>query len=188
MPTAVALCPMSGVTSTRSFLPRSSANRRPRRRDQPAPIQIAQGLPRTWDEIAVGHLVIAQATLEYGWWEVHRGRTHWRHADTALAGLSQGTKVHAASRCRRADAAASHRTDGRLRRRARAGESVGTALCVVAAAHLGRRRSELHSHRRNRSSAFGTNGLEAGDATCACAHPLTETTDVKANRTNSRAQ
>ena len=37
--------------------------------DQPAPIQIAQGLPRTWDEIAVGHLVIAQATLEYGWWE-----------------------------------------------------------------------------------------------------------------------
>jgi hypothetical protein len=37
--------------------------------DKPAPIQIAQGLPRTWDEIAIGHLVLAQATLEYGWWE-----------------------------------------------------------------------------------------------------------------------
>ena len=30
---------------------------------------IATGLPRTWDEIAPGHLVIAQETLEYGWWE-----------------------------------------------------------------------------------------------------------------------
>jgi hypothetical protein len=25
--------------------------------------------PRTWDEIAPGHLVIAQEALEYGWWE-----------------------------------------------------------------------------------------------------------------------
>ena len=30
---------------------------------------VATGLPRTWDEIAPGHLVIAQETLEYGWWE-----------------------------------------------------------------------------------------------------------------------
>jgi hypothetical protein len=30
---------------------------------------IATGLPRTWDEIAPGHLVVAQETLEYGWWE-----------------------------------------------------------------------------------------------------------------------
>src|SRR5271166_3273108 len=30
---------------------------------------IAQGLPRTWDEIAPGHLVVAHETLEYGWWE-----------------------------------------------------------------------------------------------------------------------
>jgi hypothetical protein len=29
----------------------------------------ARGLPRTWDEIAPGHLVIAQESLEYGWWE-----------------------------------------------------------------------------------------------------------------------
>jgi hypothetical protein len=29
----------------------------------------ARGLPRTWDEIAPGHLVIAQESLDYGWWE-----------------------------------------------------------------------------------------------------------------------
>lgn len=34
--------------------------------DQPP---VATGLPRTWDDIAPGHLVIAQETLEYGWWE-----------------------------------------------------------------------------------------------------------------------
>jgi hypothetical protein len=38
-----------------------------------APVQdampVASGLPRTWDEITAGHLVIAQETLELGWWE-----------------------------------------------------------------------------------------------------------------------
>jgi hypothetical protein len=29
----------------------------------------ARGLPRTWDEIAPGHLVIAQESLQNGWWE-----------------------------------------------------------------------------------------------------------------------
>jgi hypothetical protein len=29
----------------------------------------ARGLPRSWDDIAAGHLVIAQESLEYGWWE-----------------------------------------------------------------------------------------------------------------------
>ena len=29
----------------------------------------ARGLPRSWDEIGSGHLVIAQESLEYGWWE-----------------------------------------------------------------------------------------------------------------------
>jgi hypothetical protein len=29
----------------------------------------ARGLPRSWEEIAAGHLVIAQESLEYGWWE-----------------------------------------------------------------------------------------------------------------------
>jgi hypothetical protein len=29
----------------------------------------ARGLPRNWEEIAPGHLVIAQESLDYGWWE-----------------------------------------------------------------------------------------------------------------------
>src|SRR5271163_4371584 len=32
-------------------------------------LPVATGLPRTWDEIGPGHLVIAQEALEYGWWE-----------------------------------------------------------------------------------------------------------------------
>lgn len=36
--------------------------------DLPVP-EVASGLPKTWDEIAPGHLVVAQETLEYGWWE-----------------------------------------------------------------------------------------------------------------------
>jgi hypothetical protein len=32
-------------------------------------LPVATGLPRTWDEIAPGHLVIAQEALAYGWWE-----------------------------------------------------------------------------------------------------------------------
>jgi hypothetical protein len=32
-------------------------------------LPVAIGLPRTWDEIAPGHLVIAQESLDYGWWE-----------------------------------------------------------------------------------------------------------------------
>ncbi|MGB6541934.1 MAG: hypothetical protein WBF03_13805 [Xanthobacteraceae bacterium] len=37
-------------------------------KDQDEP-PVATGLPRTWEEIAPGHLVIAQETLEFGWWE-----------------------------------------------------------------------------------------------------------------------
>jgi len=33
------------------------------------PLPPARGLPRSWDEVAAGHLVIAQESLEYGWWE-----------------------------------------------------------------------------------------------------------------------
>jgi hypothetical protein len=29
----------------------------------------ARGLPRSWDEIGPGHLVIAQESQDYGWWE-----------------------------------------------------------------------------------------------------------------------
>ena len=32
-------------------------------------LPVALGLPRSWDEIAAGNLVIAQESLEYGWWE-----------------------------------------------------------------------------------------------------------------------
>jgi hypothetical protein len=30
---------------------------------------VARGLPRSWDEIGPGHLVIVQESLDYGWWE-----------------------------------------------------------------------------------------------------------------------
>ena len=29
----------------------------------------ARGLPQSWDEVGAGHLVIAQESLDYGWWE-----------------------------------------------------------------------------------------------------------------------
>ena len=32
-------------------------------------LPVPLGLPRSWDELAPGHLVIAQESLEYGWWE-----------------------------------------------------------------------------------------------------------------------
>jgi hypothetical protein len=37
--------------------------------DDKASTPVARGLPRSWDEIGPGHLVIAQESLEYGWWE-----------------------------------------------------------------------------------------------------------------------
>ena len=39
-------------------------------------LPVALGLPRSWGEIAPGHLVIAQEALDYGWWEaIVLGRT-----------------------------------------------------------------------------------------------------------------
>jgi hypothetical protein len=39
-------------------------------KDDEAPLpEVASGLPTRWDEIAPGHLVIAQEALEFGWWE-----------------------------------------------------------------------------------------------------------------------
>jgi hypothetical protein len=32
-------------------------------------LPVARGLPRSWDDIGPGHLVIAQESLDYGWWE-----------------------------------------------------------------------------------------------------------------------
>jgi hypothetical protein len=37
--------------------------------DKDGLLPAARGLPRSWDEIGAGHLVIAQESLEYGWWE-----------------------------------------------------------------------------------------------------------------------
>jgi hypothetical protein len=37
--------------------------------DDKASTPVARGLPRNWDEIAPGHLVIAQESLANGWWE-----------------------------------------------------------------------------------------------------------------------
>jgi hypothetical protein len=37
--------------------------------DQPGAAQAAPGLPSSWDDVAVGHLVIAQESLGDGWWE-----------------------------------------------------------------------------------------------------------------------
>jgi hypothetical protein len=38
--------------------------------DAPSPApSVAQGYPRDWDDISVGHLVIAQTNAEDGWWE-----------------------------------------------------------------------------------------------------------------------
>ena len=36
---------------------------------QPNPDPAPQDLPRTWDDVAPGHIVIAKETLELGWWE-----------------------------------------------------------------------------------------------------------------------
>jgi hypothetical protein len=37
--------------------------------DRSAAAQAAPGLPTTWDEVAVGHLVIAHEDAINGWWE-----------------------------------------------------------------------------------------------------------------------
>jgi hypothetical protein len=36
-------------------------------KDESTPI-VASGLPKSWDDIAPGHLVIVEETAEYGWW------------------------------------------------------------------------------------------------------------------------
>jgi hypothetical protein len=37
--------------------------------DQSGTAPAAPGLPTSWDDVAVGHLVIAQESLGDGWWE-----------------------------------------------------------------------------------------------------------------------
>ena len=38
-------------------------------KEEELPLPVASGLPKTWDEIAPGHLVVAQEALDNGWWE-----------------------------------------------------------------------------------------------------------------------
>jgi hypothetical protein len=38
-------------------------------RPRPSPEPGPNDLPRSWDDVAPGHLVIARETLEFGWWE-----------------------------------------------------------------------------------------------------------------------
>ena len=65
---ARASCRTSSRASTAklSWRSRSSLKRQSAKTDD---LPVATGLPKNWDEIAPGHLVIAQETLEYGWWE-----------------------------------------------------------------------------------------------------------------------
>jgi hypothetical protein len=56
----------------------------PAETDQSATDQPAPGLPATWDDIAVGHLVIAQEAKWDGWWEaIVLARR--RHVDLEMA-------------------------------------------------------------------------------------------------------
>ena len=65
-------------------------------------IPVATGLPWTWDEIAPGHLVIAQEALDYGWWEaIVIGRNGDIFA--AVSGLPEATQVCAPSNRNRVD-------------------------------------------------------------------------------------
>ena len=61
-------------------------------------LPVATGLPRTWDEIGPGHLVIAQEALEYGWFGSHRYRPQRRHAHAAVSGLPKAAQVLTPSR------------------------------------------------------------------------------------------
>ena len=66
-------------------------------------LPVATGLPRTWDEIAPGHLVIAQEALDYGWWEADRPRSHRRHVHAAVSGLPEAAQVCSPSDRNRVD-------------------------------------------------------------------------------------
>src|SRR6266446_957491 len=70
-PTAEGSCLTSGqslytkVVAALAFKPQTALSKNSDKNSLPA----ARGLPRSWDDIATGHLVIAQESLEYGWHE-----------------------------------------------------------------------------------------------------------------------
>jgi hypothetical protein len=53
------------VVAALAFEPQTALSKNSDKNSLPA----ARGLPRSWDDIATGHLVIAQESLEYGWHE-----------------------------------------------------------------------------------------------------------------------
>ena len=56
----------------------------------------ARGLPQSWDEIAAGHLVIAQESLDYGWWEAIVLARQGRHLHPAVPRLPAPAQVRPA--------------------------------------------------------------------------------------------
>jgi hypothetical protein len=48
---------------------RTSSSEQPGSSQAPSLVSLAQGYPRDWDDIQVGHLVLAQEKVDEGWWE-----------------------------------------------------------------------------------------------------------------------
>jgi hypothetical protein len=65
-------------------------------------LPVATGLPKTWDEIAPGHLVIAQEALDYLVGS-RRFRSQRRHVHAAVSGLPEAAQVCTPSKCNRVD-------------------------------------------------------------------------------------
>ena len=70
----------------------------------------ARGLPQSWDEIGPGHLVIAQESLDYGWWEAIVLDRQRRHLHPAVPRLPAPTQVRPASQRHCADEPAYRRS------------------------------------------------------------------------------
>ncbi|MFZ1151765.1 MAG: hypothetical protein WAR76_18855, partial [Xanthobacteraceae bacterium] len=60
-------------------------------------LPVAAGLPSSWDDIAPGHLVIAQEALEYGWWEAIVIARNGDIAHAAVSRLPEAAQVLAPS-------------------------------------------------------------------------------------------
>ena len=91
--TAAASCLMSGrawhseIIVTLAVEPQAAVGK-----DQDE-LPVATGLARTWDDIAPGHLVLAQEALDYGVVGSHRPRSHRRHVHAAVSGLPEAAQV-----------------------------------------------------------------------------------------------
>jgi hypothetical protein len=58
-----------GTQSEGNATPESAGKAGVNKDDPTGATQIASGYPKSWDEIAPGHLVLAQESLSDGWWE-----------------------------------------------------------------------------------------------------------------------